>query len=267
MKTITITTYNRPDYTKKVLDALIQCDGVDEYEILIKAEPSGHNKVSEVIKLACEFQHRNTKTVINPRKLGCSGNIYDSFRYVFANTDSEYNIHLEDDIVPSKDCLRYFEWANSHFKNNNEVGVVSSYSKCSSLIKSSADHLSGLSKYVKKHVWFTPWGWATWRNRWDKLGPQLLNLISNPNIRYLSWDGHLQSILKKEKLYEVYPIVSRTQNIGALNGVHCPGEAFHREKQFTETFADYHNIQNQSWEEADSSITAFFRNEDTFERG
>ena len=240
MKTITISLYNRPEYTQQVLNALLKCDGIDEYNITIRAEPESDDKTKEVINIARSFKHKNAQLIINHKRLRCSGNIFSCMNHAFIQTSTRFNIHFEDDIVPSKDCLRYYEWCDKYFYDQKNIGVVTSYQKNRTILK---EDIPNVSQFVSKTLWFTPWGWATWRDRWTNIiGPQLYDLITNRSIAYASWDKHVHDILTKEKLSQVFPFVSRTQNIGALNGVHCPGPEFHKKRQWTHLFADDCNV-------------------------
>lgn len=257
MKTISISLYNRPTYTKTVLDSLLQCEGIEEYDIFIRAEPEDSLNTAKVIRLAEEFDHPNKHFTINKKRLGCSVNIFFCMNEVFLNTNSNFNIHIEDDIVPSKDCLRFFEWSSSYFQNNQDIAVITSYQRNRTIL---SENIHDAKNLVSKHMWFTPWGWGTWKNRWtDIISSELYSSITNYSIQYFSWDKHLHDILKQNNLFQVFPLISRTQNIGALNGVHCPSEKFHKERQWTHLFADDHNIFETDFSFTDMEITPWIK--------
>ena len=225
LKTLTVTLYNRPDYTKTTLDHLAQCDDIENYHIWIFCEP-GNN---DVIKLAQNFRpNNNTHLVVNPNKLGCSSNIFQSLDFGFAIND--YHIHIEDDIVPGKDCLRYFEWARHKFQNDNSIYTVSAYMKRD--VELTESQLSQKENVVIKRKWFSPWGWATWRNRWDEIRHSVLCEVDQ---KY-SWDTTVHRLIGDR--YELCPVVSRVQNIGACNGTYCPGPEWHKENQFNSTWVE-----------------------------
>jgi hypothetical protein len=233
MKTISISLFNRPNYTKQVLNALEKCTGVEEYHIFIRAEPGESQEVKDTISIAHEFSHPNKRLIVNTKKLGCGINIWSCLDFAFSETNTDFHIHFEDDIVPSRDCLKYFEWTNQYYKNNNDVAVLTCYSKISNTVIS--DEIKNAVKTIR---WFIPWGWGLWRDTWEKtLKTELFNRITQSKT-YLSWDGHTNNILKDKNLLMGLPILSRSQNIGALNGVHCPGEEFHKKRQWTELFVD-----------------------------
>lgn len=269
MKTISISLFNRPDYTKEVLDALEKCTGVEEYKIFIKCEKLSHPKVEETIKVAQEFNHNNKSVIINERRLGCSLNIWSCLDTAFSETDTDFHIHFEDDTVPSRDCLKYFEWANKYFTNHKNVGAIAAYSRmvsCIAFQKIQKEKLQEQIEYFKNLVrtisWFIPWGWGLHRNVWQHvLKDELLKRIKQP--RYDSWDRHVRYILQENELLMALPVLSRSQNIGALNGVHCPGPTFHKKEQWTPLFVEdlsiyqeeFHKIEEKDFQEYIKNLT------------
>lgn len=239
-KTITISLYNRPDYTKEVLNHLLVCNKVHEYQIDIFCEP-GQPVVEDICK---EFKnkHNGTQIHINENRLGCNKNIYQCLNYGFGILNSDFHIHLEDDIVPSKDCLEYFEWTDQNYANDKSVMTVCSYNRYRK--PKPKNHLSNeiqlneLPNYhnaVAKDAWFTPWGWATWKNRWDNLiNEYLYDSIYINNTPYNSWDKYIYDCTQKNNMNEVYPVIARTQNIGSNYGSHVPSSQWHKDNQYNE---------------------------------
>lgn len=225
LKTLTLTLYNRPDYTKTVLDHLSVCDDIKNYHIWIFCEPTNQ----EVIKLANNFKPNDTTyTVVNPSKLGCNLNIFQALDFGFSVNN--YHIHLEDDTVPGKDALLYFEWARHKFVNDESVYAVSGYMKRT--VGLTEEQASQENKIAIKRKWFTPWGWSTWRNRWQEIRHSVLCEAHNP----YSWDTTVHRLLKNR--YEICPVIARTQNIGGANGTYCPGPDWHRANQYNENWIE-----------------------------
>lgn len=220
MKTISVSLYNRPQYTKILLESLNECFGIDEYTIHIRCEPGNE----EVINMARQFRPDQTWLQINNNRLGCNTNILTCVHR--AIKVSGYNIHFEDDTIPGKDCLRYFEWAGEKYKDNKEVFTISGYVNSNN----NTEHFSKKSNDiygVRRRQWFTPWGWATWADRfaqmrahWDCSG------------RNGSWDVTINNIRKDR--YEIFPEISRIQNIGAEMGTHVPDAQWHKKHHFNE---------------------------------
>lgn len=220
MKTITVSLYNRLEYTKRLFEHLDRCSLIDEYNIFICCEPND----LRVIDLAKSFRPRQTTVMVNAVRLGCNTNIFKAIATGFERCD--YNIHFEDDTIPSRDCLRFFEWANSKYRHDSSVFTVCGYVNSNNR----TEHYRPMSidpENICRRKWFTPWGWATWRDRfvemkkaWDFSG------------KYGSWDCTINSI--RMDRYEIFPAIARVQNIGAENATHVPSAEWHKTHHFNE---------------------------------
>jgi hypothetical protein len=202
-KTLTISGHRRPDYFQRVLSALAFCEGVSEYAVTAVLDPS------EWTDQLAEIARGHGITVHIPAQhLGCGAAIRYCMELGFKASD--YHIHLEDDTVPSPDALRWFEWAGRHA--SPMTLTVSGYNQHGGEAEPNMAYF--------RH-WFTPWGWATWRSHWEKY------LLPGWDTSF--WDGGVQRIRDNLGMGEMFPRVSRIQNIGATRGAFCPSEYFHRE--------------------------------------
>lgn len=210
-KVITLTLYRRPEYARRLLDALEKCDGIQEYRVLMHIEPGP----PEVLALARNAKFNRKVLVENADLLGCGPNTKCALDHGFQFAN--FVIHLEDDTVPGQDCLRYFEYAANTYQHDSTVFSVTSYSKGTP--EASRFH------EVVRFPWFTPWGWGTWRDRWTDIRDHWSNAP-------VTWDVCINQI--RGDRVEIRPLLARTQNIGAEQGTHCPSAAFHRLNQFNE---------------------------------
>jgi hypothetical protein len=221
MKTISISLYKRPDYTKILLDHLDRCYGIEQYVTVICCEPVN----SEVIDLAKNFRPNKSYVIVNPKIYGCNWNIFQCLNIGFDNND--FHIHLEDDTIPGKDFLNYCEWCNKEYINDIDIFSVSGYVN----VNNKTEHYHPYSEninLVHRRKWYTPWGWATWKNRWNDIKDELhKKLIQQP---HKSWDCHLHNIVREK--YEIFPAVSRIQNIGAEEGTYVYSSEWHNKNQY-----------------------------------
>ena len=202
-KTLTVSGYNRPDYFTQTLRALSACDGVGEYDIVCVLDRS--DKTDELVEIAKQMG----LTTLSPvEHMGCGATIRYCMETGFRNSD--FHVHLEDDTVPSPDCLRWFEWA-ANWASPMTL-TISAYNQ------HGGEAEPEMASFRK---WFTPWGWATWRSHWEKY----LALSWDNSF----WDGGIQRIRSELAMGELYPRVSRIQNIGATRGAFCPSAEFHQE--------------------------------------
>jgi hypothetical protein len=214
LKTLTVSLYNREEYTKRLLEHLNQCYDIENYDITICCEPGF--KVIE--KLAKDFRPTQTEVVVNNRRYGCNTNIYLCLAIGFSKND--YHIHFEDDTIPGKDCLLYFEWARELYKNNKDILTISGYVNSNN----QTEHFYPLNEdldCVFKRKWFTPWGWATWKDRFKEMED-----VWDFQGKNGSWDYTINHIVRRDR-YEISPAVSRIQNIGGEMGTHVPNSEWH----------------------------------------
>ena len=216
-KIIVMTTFKRPEYTKLVLEGMRSCYGIEDYKILIHSEP-GHSDVIDVIR---SFTDLNIELTINPKIIGCNGNTFNCLSHGFSLSD--FVIHIEDDSVPVKDCLKYFEWARDEYVNDKTVWAVTSYDQCDACN-------SDLYYAVYRKDWFFCFGWATWIDRWEEIKSLWHHTESG-----IAWDERISNHRKGR--VTIVPKVPRTQNIGAENGVHVPNVEFYKKYQYNPFWA------------------------------
>lgn len=236
MKTITISLYNRANYTKILLDSLNQCFGIDDYKILITCEPGDQS----VIDLASQFRPNQTVLEINQTRLGCNSNIFKSIARGFEFSD--YNIHFEDDTIPGKDCLKYFEWANSQYRDDDSVFTVCGYVNSNNKTEHYRDKSEDPNEICRR-AWFTPWGWATWKDRFKEMRKMWDFTWKNG-----SWDLTINNVVRRDR-YEIFPAIARTQNIGAEKTTHVPSAEWHRTHHLNEYWIESNCLYGENFRE------------------
>lgn len=197
-KIITLPVYRRPNYTKQVLEGLRNCYGIKDYTICIFAEP-GYPEVIDVIK---SFTDLNIRLTINEKQLGLPSNTRQCLDYGFSVSD--FVIHIEDDTVPNKDCLEFYEWVRDEYEKDKEIYTITAYNRCD---PTPNDH--DIYHEVRRRQWFHSTSWATWQDRWKE--------IKNGWIQFdNTWSNSVQNTRKNR--CEIYPCIARVQNIGAEMG-------------------------------------------------
>jgi hypothetical protein len=242
-KLITLSLYNRLPYTKRVLDALAQCEGISEYVVLpvIDRTNFGFDYQDTFIELLHEYAKDKRLNVENPRchqdNVGCNRNIYTALNTGFRYAD--FLIHLEDDIILAKDALRYFEWANATYKDDKNVFTIDAYNN------EAHTHFPD-SRLVKRSQSFKPWGWATWKDRWLEIENRWQYDYSKRQDFPMGggWDVCMKHCLRGNRC-RIYPTLSRCLNIGEI-GIHTPSKEWHHNK---------HDL--QFWK-PDSNETTFY---------
>jgi hypothetical protein len=171
----------------------------------------------EVIELAQAFtQLPQVKAwvLVGTQQVGCNVNTYSALAAGFDHHDRV--IALEDDTVPGRDFLRYCDWGLESYERDPTVMSICGYQK-------TPVEEVGYRNAVVREQWFTPWGWALWRDRWNSIRD------SWPvDDRQISWDTVIDKLTRQDR-FEVRPLLARVQNIGAEGGAHVPGAAWHAE--------------------------------------
>lgn len=210
-RTITMTLFNRPQYLKKVLGALSRCAGIEKYHLIACVEPGN----DEVLTLARAISFtKSVRVHVNEKVLSCPVNVFQALSFAFLETD--YNIHLEDDILLHRDALLYFEHCGRAYGDDPSVFSVTAYNN-----QRPPEEEWGR---VARRAWFTPWSWATWRDRFEEMRP-----LWDFDYSHGNWDNNLNTRVRGERT-EVFPVLALAQNIG-VEGVHIPsaewGRTFH----------------------------------------
>ena len=217
-KVITMTAFKRPKYTRRVIQGLKNCTGIEGYTLFANIEP-GNDDVQKLFK---DIDFMEVKPVVNDFVYGINENTFQAlfrgFKY------STFVIHLEDDTLPAKDMLKYFEWAKEKYENDANVFTICTYNKID-VLPPKEDYYS-----VFKKEWFTPWGWATWLDRWEAI-----EQLWHYNIG-LSWDIYVNKMLRNDRK-EIRPILARAQNIGAEEGYFVPDKEWHETHQYNGIWA------------------------------
>lgn len=213
---VTVSGYNRPAYLERTLAALAKCDGVRDCRVRVLLDPC--DETAEQTEIAARY---GFPVSVHASHVGCNTAIQQAFRFGFSEQLYDYHVHLEDDTVPTKDALRWFAWARDRYRDDPRVMNVSGYQRSS----------DGEGGHAAIRRWFTPWGWATWRDRWFGLDA---GWAKNDAI---SWDVVVNYLLRAGR-YEAFPTVSRIQNIGAEKGTHVPNAEWHAANHHVAVTAD-----------------------------
>ena len=214
--TITVSAYNRPAYLEQTLAALARCDGIDECRAFVLLDPC--DETPQSVEIAARY---GFPAYVYSNRVGCNRAIFGGFAFGFQQLQADYHLHLEDDTVPCRDALRWFAWARDRYRDDPRVMNVSGYHRLG----------NGDRTQSTLRRWFTPWGWATWADRWAGIAPHWRHEDG------LSWDVVLNHAIRGDRL-EAHPTVSRIQNIGGENGTHVPSPEWHAENHHVPVTAD-----------------------------
>ena len=199
MKTITLTVYNRPEYTSKVLESL-QTNNTIGYKLLIAAEPG----CDQTIKVCQKIDFMPFELVLNPFCRGVNCNNKHIYDLVF-DRGSELNVAIEDDTPLSPDALDLVEWFHS-LPNRDDYLLLNLFNG-----SKSTDRPLELFEYDA----FCPWGFCFSRQAYEnRIKPYWM-------CDARGWDWSICEVMRNNGLKSLSPFLSRTQNIGKYGGVYC----------------------------------------------
>lgn len=234
-KVLAITLYRRPAYTAQLFQALQRCYGIEEYHILISCDMSDEHRsdCDIVVEQAYNFQTRGiapTYIFINDPRLGVDKNKLFLLPKAFEHGD--YVIFLEDDTPIAQDGLRYFEAMNRMFKDDASVLSVTGYNRY--LAETEHQRVLAEESYaLDRGQGFVPWGWAMWKDRYEKFmgdgSAYAERWGEEVNGRFDWW---FTEAAKTQEIFSVYPVMPRTQHVGGENAEHTPSQQWLIENEF-----------------------------------
>lgn len=245
---IVLFVYNRPEHTKKMLEALALNKYANESILYVYADGPKENssiennyKINEVRKivkeqkwprqLVCKFAESN---------IGCRDNIIEGVTEVL-------DIHgkvivLEDDIITSPAFLSYMNQALILYKDRKTVFSISGHSHSPNKFVVPKDY--DYDVFASPRIF--NWGWGTWLDRWEKtdwtmsyyqellkhpyeidafqrMGSDMMIMLKDEyEGRSSAWDIQFTFSHFKNNALSIVPCVSYTHNIGLDgSGTHC----------------------------------------------
>ena len=251
---IAVTLFRRSGYTKQVLDALLECYGIDDIPVYLSQDWSlEHNDQCKAVRqVALEFQRRHkgkSEYTINNPRLGIDLNKLAVIPKAF-HDGAEFVIFLEDDHVASRDAIQWFIKMGEQFRGDERIGFITGYNKqTEEEFRASTPDEIGIVGIDDGAAGFRPSGWATWKDRWDYFLP-------NDGEDYKRVCGtaevfdHYMHLRHGEELYKlnppvvgmnkskwpgmVGPKIARIQLIGWENATHTESRQWFLEHEFNE---------------------------------
>jgi glycosyltransferase involved in cell wall biosynthesis len=226
--------YNRPAHLKQTVEAL-QANPLAKNSPLIvysdgpknTDEEENVNQVRGYLKSLDGFS--SIKLNFSKKNLGLAQSIIQGVSEILENYDNA--IIMEDDLVCSTDYLEYMNDALQLYKDNPLIISISGYSFG---IVPPQDYTEETALVLRA----SSWGWATWKDRWEKVDWQVSDysdfrnsaerindlknagedivpmLIKQQQGIISSWAVRWTYHHVKHKGYCLIPLKSKIQNIG-----------------------------------------------------
>lgn len=195
---IIVFVYNRPEHTKKTIDALKENILAQESNLFIFSDgpkTGEEKKVKEVRNYLKEITgFKNIRIIEREENLGLAQSV------ILGVTDvvSQYGkvIVLEDDIICTQYFLLYMNTALKKYEENKKVYSVSGYSYLKERYKGNIPDTYFLNI-------ISSWSWGTWADRWEWFE------ASAKGYQRLRWDFFLRRKFNYDNTCNYYTMIIR----------------------------------------------------------
>ena len=248
MVNILIIAFNRLDFTKKLIQTLVEIEPLSLYVAIdgprstVKSDAEKCKEVKDIIQAVdwkCDVEY-----LIKNHNIGCNKSVENAISWFFSEV--EEGVILEDDCIPNISFFKFSAELLKRYRNNHKICQISGMS-----FSPFENHYESYRFSSLVNIW----GWATWRRSWEKLIPDLSKWpdMKSNNImkcyglekdsqeklaqdcydgnRLLTWGMKWRLTCLSNNTYSIIPKVNLTQNIG-----------FNRDDSTSKTF--YHPVSN-----------------------
>lgn len=160
--------YNRINHTQQVLETLNDNIDADKSELFIFSDAPADNtemqNVNRVREYIDKYRHnskfKRVEIIYAKKNKGLSASLIEGITQVI----NRYGkiIVLEDDLVLAPDFLLFMNRALDYYENDDKIWSISGFTPNLKILRNyKHDVFCGCRGYC--------WGWATWKNRFEKV--------------------------------------------------------------------------------------------------
>ncbi len=216
---ILITAYSRPKYTKRCLDALSKVRGIEKCQLFFQNDWGGG---CGSLREAYEWTACPISIVLNKSNLGCNGNALAGLTRAF-EADEMVGL-IEDDIEVSPDWLEFIQRPEFRSPDINAISTFRNHQKPPEMDRDGYERSND----------FVAWGWATWRDKFEKFKHLWNDLPSD-----VSWDHRLRAdFFSHHPNSVIRPKLGRSFNYGKENGTYCASIDEYYENNYTNYWSE-----------------------------
>ena len=193
---IVLFVYNRPEHTRKTIDALKKNQLAKESDLFIFSDgskPGQEARVQQVRKYIKGITgFHNVSVIERDKNWGLANSVIAGVTEVV----NKYGkvIVMEDDLVCTSDFLQYMNHALEKYQNNQNVFSITGFSH---LTEQTAEGMP--DTYFLKIC--SSWSWATWKDKWGYFDPKATG------YRKLKWDLKQRKRFNFDNSYDFYSML------------------------------------------------------------
>lgn len=160
--------YNRQKTTKLVLERLAEC-GMTNVHVSADGPKNKADQVQTEAVRECISNYTNIiqESRFENNNKGCKTALLNGINWFFSKF--EEGIILEDDCLPNDAFFKFTTEQLDMYRNEPRVQMISGNNPLGNWACEDGHFFSRIG-----HIW----GWATWKNRWEKFDPELPDLDS-----------------------------------------------------------------------------------------
>jgi hypothetical protein len=239
---IALFVYNRPEHTQRTVEALRANELAQESDLFVFADGAKNSSGADAVGAVREYIRsihgfRSVTITEREQNLGLSKSVISGVTQLC----NQYGraIVVEDDIMAAPDFLVFLNRGLQRYANEPNMFSVCAFNV--PIVPPKNYSFDAFCSYR-----FMCWGWATWKDRWDRAdwsvndfrefmadGEQQRRFNQGGNdlswslARHMqgkidSWDTIWAYTHSKHDAFALLPVVSRTYNIGFDGtGIHC----------------------------------------------
>jgi hypothetical protein len=222
---IAILAFNRTDYIKEVLYGILNASHIDKFHLNFFVDgprnDSDEDKINELANILEQSRFSAATLSFNIHysdiNRGVWSNKIHAFEVLF-NAGAELVLLVEDDVVIRNDALKFVIEAFNYIQPMKGIATISLYS--TSLLAGGNATFSRALKFIElTPSVFSAWGARDWPFPWGiALTKRTFELLMEHG-----WSGNDQNmgvILRREKGFDIYPILTRSRHVGAFSSTH-----------------------------------------------
>ena len=240
---IAVFAFNRPDHLRQTLEALAANELAAASDLTIFCDGPRHEKEKSLTdaarSVAAEARgFHSVEVIARERNLGCANSVIAGLEEMFSR--HERLVVIEDDILCSPHTLRFLNAGLERYADEPVVFNIAAWSPPPRIVS-----VSGGYPYDAYFVpRFDGWGWASWRDRWEKVDWLMPDYAFFTESRCLqnafnqggedmapmlhaqmegkidAWDIRMDYARFKHGCVGLNPVRSYTTNIGMGSGTH-----------------------------------------------
>jgi hypothetical protein len=160
---IVIFGFNRPASFERLAQNLADCPSFAQHPLYIFIDGPRDQKdaalTAKAYDHAVALDHPIKTIVQRDQNMGLQASLRQGITMVFQSHDAL--IVLEDDLIIAPTTLDYFQTALDAYQNDQRVASICGYAP---LDLPSTTHRPNMARFLPMTH---PWGWATWKDRWE----------------------------------------------------------------------------------------------------